>query len=141
MVAFDPRTEPLGVPVGTGYCQCGCGFLTPVSTRTHNKYGWVKGQPKRFINGHHDKKHRPFLIDVETGCWEWQANLIGTGYGQFRHCGRSKLAHRHEYEWRYGPIPYGLELDHLCRNKRCVNPDHLEAVTHTENMQRWARAA
>ena len=65
-------------------------------------------------------------------CIIWKGPLNAQGYG--RHGG--KLAHRIEYEKVKGPIPIGLELDHLCRNTSCVNPNHLEAVTRLENMRR-----
>ena len=74
---------------------------------------------------------------TESGCWEWQA-AVGNGYGQIRISGRCCRAHVLSYEWAKGPIPEGLELDHLCLNKLCVNPEHLEAVTHQENMSRVA---
>src|SRR5688572_14187578 len=70
------------------------------------------------------------------GCWEWAGSIIGNGYGQITIGQRRIYAHRFVYERERGPIPIGLELDHLCRNKRCVNPDHLEPVTHAENMRR-----
>lgn len=76
----------------------------------------------------------------ENGCWEWIGGRDPHGYGRFT-IGTLKshkpfLAHKYAYERRYGPVPDGLELDHLCRNTSCVNPDHLEAVTHRTNMIR-----
>lgn len=72
---------------------------------------------------------------------EWRTVHSKTGYGKYylgREDGRPKtgLAHREIYSQQVGPIPGGLEIDHLCRNRRCVNVDHLEVVTHTENMRR-----
>ena len=72
-----------------------------------------------------------------TPCWVWTAGCVSNGYGQFgtnKHPG--KLAHRIAYETIIGPVPKGLELDHLCRNTKCCNPQHLEAVTHAENIAR-----
>lgn len=79
-----------------------------------------------------------FWAKVEpTGfCWNWTARTMPTGHGQFRGDGGSVLAHRWAYEYLVGPIPGGLVLDHLCRNTRCVNPDHLDPVTNAENVLR-----
>ena len=74
-------------------------------------------------------------VQITDGCWIWQAART-KAYGQFRRPGRSGLAHRLAWEDRYGPIPTGLELDHLCRNALCVKPEHLEPVTHRENLLR-----
>ncbi|KKM90751.1 hypothetical protein LCGC14_1235400 [marine sediment metagenome] len=71
-----------------------------------------------------------------TPCWLWEGTPHGGGYGIFINGGQRSLAHRFSYELKYGPIPEGLEPDHLCRNSSCVNPLHLEAVTHRENCLR-----
>jgi hypothetical protein len=74
--------------------------------------------------------------DPSTGCWLWQRSKDGLGYGHLRVSGRLEKAHRLAYETFKGQIPTGLEIDHLCRTRHCVNPDHLEAVTHQENCRR-----
>lgn len=68
-------------------------------------------------------------------CWEWSGAKT-KGYGHLSHRGRQVYAHRLVYELLVGPIPAGLEIDHLCRNPPCVNPSHLEPVTHRENLLR-----
>jgi hypothetical protein len=69
-------------------------------------------------------------------CWEWTGATTRSGYGTYMFDGYAFRAHRLVYELLVGPIPDGLTLDHLCRNKRCVNPDHLEPVTRGENSRR-----
>lgn len=73
---------------------------------------------------------------LEDGCIEWTAYVGENGYGRFYVDGRGALAHRWSYEFHVGPIPDGLVIDHLCRNTKCVNPDHLEPVTTAENVRR-----
>ncbi len=94
------------------------------------------------------------VIKQGDGCWWWMGATKGNGYGVASSFGRLAPVHRLSYEVFVGPIPDGLEIDHLCHtndltcnvghacpHRRCVNPDHLEAVTHLENMRRgyWAR--
>jgi hypothetical protein len=87
---------------------------------------------------HMTPEDRFFLKVVENGeCWDWVGYINDAGYGLFRPVDRTRVrAHRWCWEFFNGPIPEGLELDHLCRNRRCVNPWHLEPVTHRVNMSR-----
>ncbi len=79
-------------------------------------------------------------VDVRSDdeCWPWLGNLTQNGYGRRSTDGTQWYAHRRAYELVKGPIPPGLTVDHLCRNKPCCNPAHLEAVTAVENVQRSA---
>ena len=69
-------------------------------------------------------------------CWYWALAYDVKGYGRAWFSGRQHKAHRLVYELLIGKIPEGLELDHLCRNRLCVNPSHLEPVSHAENVRR-----
>jgi hypothetical protein len=72
-------------------------------------------------------------------CWLWTGGHNADGYGKFQFCGRGTPAHRVAYMHWKGEIPFGYVVDHLCSNPRCVNPEHLEPVTHQENIARyWA---
>lgn len=88
------------------------------------------------------RKFAPKVQVCENGCWQWTGNKHpDNGYARIwfdRHDDR--LAHRVAYEWAKGPIPEGLVLDHLCRNRSCVNPSHLEPVTSVENVMRGESA-
>lgn len=82
--------------------------------------------PPRLISQIHLTRHGP-------GCWDWGGYLRDNGYGQKWKDGRLTGSHRAAYEYLHGPIPEGLDLDHLCRNHGCINPAHLEPVTRREN--------
>lgn len=71
------------------------------------------------------------LIDLNTGCWNWTASIDKGGYGRFRIAGEWGFAHRYANQ-----TPENMHTDHLCRNRCCVNPDHLETVTNIENVNR-----
>jgi hypothetical protein len=78
-------------------------------------------------------------VDKTDECWIWRGGLTSNGYGSLSaggSNGRKLLAHRVAYEFVIGPIPEGLDLDHLCRVRACVNPAHLEPVTRRENLIR-----
>jgi HNH endonuclease len=106
-------------------CECGCGEATP----------------RRFRPGHHLRKGWRWTV-ASNGCWNWDNQVDSDGYGRGADysTGRRTRAHILVYEAHVGPVPEGLQLDHLCRNKRCVNPTHLEPVTNRENTHRGAMA-
>lgn len=124
-----------------GECQCGCGGKTNISKHTSRAEGWFKGKPIPFIFGHSKFKSPHEYLEEDSGwptpCWIWQRALT-QGYGRLFHNGSTYPlpAHRVVYERHKGPIPKGLHLDHLCRVRPCVNPDHLEPVTCAENVRR-----
>lgn len=75
-----------------------------------------------------------YMVNID-GCWVWKTTQAN-GYGRVTINGKRQLAHRVMYEMLVGSIPHGMELDHICRNRSCANPEHLEAVTHAENVRR-----
>lgn len=72
----------------------------------------------------------------DSYCWIWDGPIGGRGYGYVWIWGTNKRVHRVAYRLFVGPVPDGLQLDHLCRNRRCLNPNHLEPVTGKENIRR-----
>ena len=84
----------------------------------------------------HERFESKFMPEPNSGCWLWLDFLNSDGYGQMRVYERTIRAHRISYQLYIGEIPSGLEIDHLCRVRCCVNPDHLEVVTHQENIRR-----
>src|SRR5690606_38343057 len=72
-------------------------------------------------------------VAKSIGCWNWSARVDDQGYGHFYNGKSMSLAHRFSFELYRGPIPKGMQVDHMCHNHRCVNPDHLQVVTPSEN--------
>lgn len=130
-----PHNKDVAALNPSGFCMCGCGEITPVYNHTNVKRGIFKGCRARFLKGHNTlaKSNVLYIVDPVTGCWNWNRAINSDGYaGRYR----GKVSYRFFYEKREGPIADGLELDHLCRNRKCVNPDHLEPVTGRVNTRR-----
>ena len=126
-----------------GLCECGCGLQTKLAPRNRRDRGWRKGEPLRFLRGHHGRKlvrYVETLGGYETPCFLWKLAKGSDGYGRTWVGNGMALAHRVYYEQHHGPVPDGNELDHLCGVRACVNPEHLEPVSHAENCRRGRRA-
>lgn len=128
-------------PDGWPACTCGCGEPVPAATYTCEKRGLVKGQPRRFIQGHNSTSLDPAYVVDAAGCWLWQRSLVPGGYGRIEKADGTRLrAHRVYYEKHVGPIPEGHEVHHACRNRSCVNPAHLEALSKSDHRVRHGKS-
>ncbi|MGB6686268.1 MAG: HNH endonuclease signature motif containing protein [Terracidiphilus sp.] len=133
------REHALSNPNDT-YNQIAASF--GVSEITVKRYcsdlGRSKKQYKRpTSNGEFDPNRLWAQVDRNRGeCWYWTGCTNSSGYGFIYAQGRNLAVHHLAYQLEKGPVPEGMELDHTCRNRTCCNPDHLEPVTHVENMLR-----
>jgi hypothetical protein len=96
----------------------------------------AKSKKKYKVKPPIERFNKKYTIDVDSDCWVWHGCVHPNGYGRFSFEGQGRWAHRVSYILHKGDIPEGLVIDHLCRNTRCVNPEHLEAVTQQENRLR-----
>lgn len=127
--------------IAYGFCHCGCGQRTTLIDRNEAKRGLVKGTPNKFIGGHQRRIFHGYTEEdrgYKTPCWIWNGPKSKLGYGIIGPRYGTRVAHRAYYENKNGPVPNSLDVDHLCRQRACVNPDHLEIVIHAENMRRGA---
>lgn len=83
-----------------------------------------------------EERFRSRYVVTDSGCWRWQWQINSFGYAIIGYKGKQICAHVLSYLLHKGEIPEGFDVDHLCSNKACVNPDHLEAVTHQVNVAR-----
>lgn len=114
-------------------------------TRRRKARGWCHTHYTRFIRhgnpnsvgliyGDNEKRFWS-KVDKTPTCWVWTGSPHSAGYGTILIDGQIKYAHRVSYEMAYGRIPEGLEIDHICHNRPCVNPSHLRPVTRKQNME------
>lgn len=151
------RWNPIPIAIGQVFCDltvteflggkgrnfktlCVCGN-TRIATAFQLKDGRCKSCGCRKPDRNYVRVPLPYRfwqkVEKTAGCWIWKAARDRDGYGFFTPIhGKHLRAHRVAYELLKGPIPEGLQIDHLCRNTSCVNPNHLEPVTHLENNRR-----
>lgn len=136
--------RPLDSTIPYGYCHCGCGQKTTVIDRNCAARGLVRGEPRMYLPFHFNRRATPDYLAEDRGyvtpCWVWQGSLNDRGYGRHgSHKMGTRMAHRVYYEKANGPIEEGMVIDHLCRVRCCVNPDHMEVVTNIVNIHRGDR--
>lgn len=122
----------------SGLCLCGCDQKTNPSPTSRR--GYKRGDPLRFVKGHSSRKAGPDYQEEDRGfvtpCWIWCKSTGSQGYGRIwvNDVKAHLMAHRVYYERAKGRLWAEWDLHHLCRNRACVNPDHLQPLTRREHM-------
>ena len=134
------NSESVGV-CGAGRMDCGSGCSGPwvLSCKGRGRYEMTNELTKQdggTVDRLMARMEAKYTTEPNSGCWLWFGSQGTRGHGQIWESGRVRPAHAVMYERSVGPIPEGLEIDHLCRTPCCVNPKHLEPVTHMENVRR-----
>ena len=111
-----------------------CRSCVKARVRKHKGRDSVPGLTPRYESA--KDRFMAKVVVESSGCWRWTGHVTGDGYGMFSEGSRAVSAHRYAYRTFLCPIPDRMELDHLCRVRDCVNPAHLEPVTHAVNVQR-----
>jgi hypothetical protein len=126
-----------------GKCFCGCGELAPISKKTNNRLGYIKGRPLRYIHNHHGRSSIPWqerfwaLVDKSGGpeaCWPWKSSVYKNEYAHFETDEGQYGAHRIAWAIANGAIPEDLWVLHKCDTPACVNPGHLWLGTRQDNI-------
>jgi hypothetical protein len=132
-------TEQPTQEIPYGYCHCGCGRKTRPARQTDTRYGWVKGQPVKYLPGHNPvgvpwqvRFWKYVDIRAASECWPW-TGYTNKGYGYLSVNAHPVAAYRLSYILHFGPITDGLYICHRCNNPICVNPAHLYAGTQKDN--------
>lgn len=123
-----------------GLCLCGCGERTTLAPDTKRRLLQVRGEPVRYVRGHGNRL-LPIYVEEDRGfttpCWIRTGHLTADGYARMMDArGRQRPAHVVAWEKTHGPVPGGLQVDHLCRQRACIRIEHLEVVTGAENSRR-----
>lgn len=138
-ITVDGDEITFALTAAPGTCRCGCGRATRLAPFNSPRRGWVRGEPQAFLHAHRSRPALRWVLEdhgFSTPCWTYQGWLNRHGYGEIGIGGARRLMHRWAYETFVGSIPVGLQIDHLCRNRACSRPDHLEPVTQAENLRR-----
>ncbi len=130
-----------GVNRNGGLCHCGCGLPAPMGKSTDRRFGLIKGEPVRFINGHHTMLPESYTVEdrgYRTPCHVFR-NAKGDGYGYVGRAGKFIYVHRYFWERENGPVPDGFDLHHECHTRNCVRLDHLTPLSRQEHVVLHAR--